>query len=273
MARTRQQPELIRMLRTLAEGLIGVAVFLGMIAPGNNSISFAQQSATHPLFDVQTAPGVIGSTRLAQGGPVYGYYQPVEIRGPRGTQVCFAETGTFGRPRSLPVTAGLAIGQVYRFKVTNLPFPGSEGVELFPTLEVIDRLYPPPGQERQFPIIVELQADDLALALQGKFITRVIYLEDPQRALPAPAGGQQQPWFDVAPGQDPLQVADHLGRPVAILRMGGRVPLPDEQNSSAFLFGSPSLMIYPPQVKLLSGPPKEATATQAVRDKIQVGQQ
>lgn len=273
MARTHAQPELIRMLRALTRGLIGIAVFLSIIWPTRSCVSLAQQSASHPLFDVQSTPGVIGSTRLAAGGPVYGYYQPVEIRGPRGAQVSFVEAGTFGRPRSLPVTVGLAIGQVYRLKVTNLPFPNSEGLELFPTLEVIDRLYPPPKQERHFPIIVELHADDLALALQGKFITRVIYLEDPQRALPTPTGGQQQPWFDVAPSQDPLQLADHLGRPVAILRMGGRVPLPDEQNSSAFLFGSPSLMIYPPQVKLLSGPPKEATATQAVRDKIQVGQQ
>ena len=52
----------------------------------------------------------------------------------------------------------------------------------------------------------------------------MIYLEDPERALPVGKGEKDQNWFDVGPGKDPLVVADSLGRPVAIVRMGGRVP-------------------------------------------------
>lgn len=213
-----------------------------------------QQPPVHPLFDSRTPPGIIGATRLARNGPVDNYYQPVEIRGPHGVQVCLVESGQFGQPRNLPLTVGLLVGRVYRLKIINLPL--AEGAELFPTLEIIDRLYPPPGQERHFPIIVELHPQDIAFALEGKFVTRVIYLEDPQRAFPAGQANQEQPWFEVRADQDPLLVADTLGRPMAILRLGGRVPLPEEESDPRFLFGSPSLVIFPPQVKLLSGPPK-----------------
>ena len=50
----------------------------------------------------------------------------------------------------------------------------------------------------------------------------MIYLEDPRHALPARDNPQAQNWFEAAPGQDPLAVADGLGRPVAILRLGGK---------------------------------------------------
>jgi len=221
---------------------------------GGSAIGVGQQLPLQPMFNAQSPPGVAGATRLARGGPVEAYYQPVEIRGPHGVQVSLAETGQFGQPRNLPLNVGLLVGRVYRLKVMNLP--GAEGAELFPTLEILDRLYPPPGQERHFPIIVELHPQDIAFALEGKFITRVIYLEDPQRALPAGQAEQEQPWFEVRSDQDPLAVADTLGRPMVILRMGGRIPLPEEESDPRFLFGSPSLVIFPPQVKLLSGPPK-----------------
>ena len=61
----------------------------------------------------------------------------------------------------------------------------AEGVEVFPTIEIIDGIYAPPGQEGRFAIPVDITEDDLRLAADGKFVTRVIYLEDPQHALPA----------------------------------------------------------------------------------------
>ena len=96
-------------------------------------------------------------------------------------------------------------------------------MEIFPTIEVIDRTYAPVDQQVRFAIPLELDLEDINLALQGKFVTRVIYLEDPHKALPTPSVNGQS-WFEVGPGRDPLAVADELGRPVAILRMGARVP-------------------------------------------------
>ena len=44
-------------------------------------------------------------------------------------------------------------------------------------------------------------------------------------------GGQR--YFEAAPGEDPLQVADKLGRPMLIMRMGSRVPSPEDIAGSA----------------------------------------
>jgi hypothetical protein len=217
----------------------------------------AQEPALHFQHPVGMPPGAIGGQQLLRGGPLPGFFQPVEIKAPSGALVSLAEGGRFSEPQKSPVPVGLLIGQVYRICVLNIP--QNVGAEIFPTIEVVDRLYAPLGQETRFPIQIELSEDDLQLALAGKFVTRVIYLEDPKRALPADLAGHPQSWFDVAPGHDPLVVADGLGRPVAILRMGGRVPTPEGRMDAQFLYGSPPLVHFAPRPALPSGPAKKRT--------------
>jgi hypothetical protein len=137
---------------------------------------------------------------------------------------------------------GLAIGPVYRFRITEIP--GHPGVEVFPTVEMIDRLYPPRGEGLRFPVPVELTQDELEMAADGRFVTRVIYVEDPKLALPvAEKPTSETRWFDVRPGEDPLVTADNLGRPIAILRMGGRVPDAKELDTT-FFYGAPPVTVY-----------------------------
>jgi hypothetical protein len=146
----------------------------------------------------------------------------------------------------------MLIGQVYRLRVTQVQ--AYEGLEVYPTIEVINRLYPPEGKRWRFPIPVELTRKELIFALNGKFVTRVIYLEDPERALPLrelPGGFQR--YFEVARDEDPLQVADLLGRPMAILRMGSRTPNASGPDAR-FLFGCPPLV---PAPQLVSPTPAE----------------
>ncbi len=77
----------------------------------------------------------------------------------------------------------------------------------------------------RFPIPIELTQEELELAARGAFVTRVIYIEDPQHALPiARKANDEQPWIEAPAGEDPLVTADRAGRPVAILRIGSRVP-------------------------------------------------
>lgn len=216
----------------------------------------------HYLHHGQMPPGMIGQGQLQRGGPVAGYFQPVEVRGPAGVLVATAVENNFGPARATPYCAGLLIGQVYRLRVTNIP--GYDGAELFPTIELIDRLYPPAGQERQFPIVVELIQDDLEQALSGKFVTRVVYLEDPRNALPARSDGKPQSWFDVGPGKDPLLTADMLGRPVAIVRLGARLPGDVGREDDRFFYGCPPLVEYPAAVKVLPRPPVRGPQAPAV---------
>jgi len=203
-----------------------------LVAP----LAHAQNPGVHYQHQGILPPGAIGRMRLQQGGPLSGYYQPVKIRTPDGVLIAPAARGTFLQPQDEALLMGLHIGSVYRFKVTRIP--KYEGFEVYPSLEVIDRLYPPSGQKWRFPIPIDITQSELELAINGKYVTRVIYLENPNNALPLRQNPDEIQWFEASPSENPLEVADRLGRPVAILRIGGRLP-GSEGASDAFLFGSP----------------------------------
>ena len=167
--------------------------------------------------------------------PVRGYFQPVLIQTPEGTSLAGVIAGQFSQRLPHPFQGGLLIGCDYRLRITGIPL--HPGRELFPTIILLARTYPPPGRELDFPIIVNLTLEDLELALEGRCITRVIYLEDPKTALPVQTSSDMQISHDVRSG-DPVAVAATQGLPVAIVRIGGRVP-PNGLLTPEFCFGSP----------------------------------
>jgi len=184
-------------------------------------------------------PGAIGNLRLLRGGPLSGYFQPVRIRAPQGARISLAEEGGFCTEQYDTTFVGMQIGPVYRLRVAG--FAPDGGGEVFPTVEVIDRLYPPAGLALRYPIPVELTRDELRMAADGMLVTRVIYLENPSDALPADEPQDEQPWVEAPHGGDPLAIADEMGRPVAILRIGGRVPNP---GTTAFDACPPAFQSY-----------------------------
>jgi hypothetical protein len=223
----------------------------------------AQSPSVHYLHHGIMPPGAIGGRQLQRGGPLPGFFQPVEIKAPPGALISLAVERQFDEAKPGPRKAGFLIGAVYRLRLTNIRL--AEGIEVFPTIEIIDRLYAPSDQQDRFAIPIDITEDDLRLAIDGKFVTRVIYLEDPRRALPTRDNPQEQSWFETAPGQDPLAVADGLGRPVAILRLGARVPDQSEMQDASFYFGSPPFVaistrprsvVALPTVKKLPPPPR-----------------
>ena len=215
--------------------LCQMAICLTMAVPSSAQVVHYRHSSDMP-------PGAIGTWQLQRGGPLPGYFQPATISVPNDCAVSLATAGAFDEHQEHSRRAAFLIGQVYRLKVTQIPL--HEGVEVFPTIEVIDRIYPPAGREFEFPIQIRITRDDLRQAMQGRLVTRVIYVEDPRSALPAVEQPNQQYAFDVRKGDDPLRVADTLGRPVAILRLGARVPGP-QGATDRFLFGCPVWMTIP----------------------------
>ncbi len=189
--------------------------------PGVSMPTYNPPLPKHYLHSADLYPGEVGRRQLLRGhrGDCF---QPVEVTGPQGSLISLQAEDTFLEPTGNVARAGMLIGTVYRLRVGNIPF--REGLEVFPSVEVIDRLHPPPGQEFQFPIPIELTVEELQMAADGRYITRVIYLEDPQHALPVQDEPGKQRYFEVGAGQDPLEIADRVGRPMAILRMGSRVP-------------------------------------------------
>ena len=221
---------------------LNVLAMLVLSAMGSEAEGQAHRPDVHYWHGGVMPPGAIGGRQLQRGGPLPGFFQPIEIRAPQGTRISLAEGGAFQSPEAAPLRAGMLIGSVYRLKVTNVP--ERPGMELFPTVEVINRLYTPQGQAVRFPVPIELTREDIDLALAGRFVTRVIYLEDPHNALPADQIAGRQSWFEAGPGSDPLAVADVMGRPMAILRLGGRLPDLQAGVDQQFLYGCPPVMRY-----------------------------
>lgn len=200
-----------------------------------------------PLNTPLPPPGRAGdwAARAAQGSPLR--FQPVEIQLPGEGQVTWYSGGPAGAmPASAPSMAGLLLGPVYRVKLSGLAdFPG---LELYPTIELVDRLHPPAGRANEFPVIVQFTADELELAERGQLITKIIYLEQPNRASLQSAGrGQAIPAVRVGSRENPLEIADLNGRPLAIVRLGGRVPDTNRPEPGFFGSGAP--------VKALERPP------------------
>lgn len=204
------------------------------------SSSFAQArslSDVHYFLNSNQAPGVVASAQVARGAAGVGTFTAVSISGPPDLKIALARDGQFLHTLEAPVATGMLVGAVYRFRVTNIPF--RPGEELYPTLEVIDRITPPAGREQRFPIPIVLTQEDLGLALSGALVTRVIYLEDSENAEPLAAVPGEQRTFDVGQADNALKTADQFGRPVAILRMGSRVPTSLQEDLSSFLYGCP----------------------------------
>lgn len=227
--------------------LAGAVTLLGPLSDRAS----AQTPAPHPLPKVNyllnsdAPPGVVSAATLLRRQPVQGYFQPVSVSGPEKLEVALAQNGQFLPPLPAPVKVGMLIGAVYRLRVTNIPL--RPGEELYPTIEVLDRLYTPRGREHRFPIPIVLEQEDLIRALDGGMVTRVIYLEDAEIASPIPDLPGSQRVTDVGGNDNALQVADQLGRPMAILRIGSRVPTDLQGDLSAFLYNSPPWMPLPPE--------------------------
>jgi len=218
-----------------AAWLIGTLAVLVTAGAADPSQYLGQQSR-HRILSSDAPPGYLGGARLNGRGPVAGYFQPVAFSGPKGTQFALVQGGAFAASSEL-FQAGLMIGGVYRFRITHMP--EFEGAELYPTIEVIDRTYPPPGLATRYPIRVDLDHEDFRAALDGQLVTRVIYLEDPQTATPIVQDKDTTRAIDIRENQDALEVADRYGRPVAIVRIGSMAPPRSPELMPQFLFGSP----------------------------------
>lgn len=215
-----------------------LATSAGVAVRADDPSVYLSNNAQHHLLDASMPPGVIAATRQRMAAvPAPPYYQPVRFQGPPGTSFSLAEAGSFSEGDA-DLMAGLMVGRVYRFQVTGIP--GAAGAELYPSVEMVDRTYPPPGLATSYPIPINLDREDMLAALDGQLVTRVIYLEDPQTATPLAQPKTGPVAIEVPQYQDPLHAADRLGRPVAIVRIGSLAPPRSSALAGQFFFGHPA---------------------------------
>lgn len=169
-----------------------------------------------------TPPGTAGQWAMQLGRSTPDYFQPVRVSLPTTGIVTFYEgTPDRGHELAAPAQAGLIVGRLYRLKVTDMPeFPG---VEFYPSIELIDRLHPPQGRADDFPIEFELTEEEFEWAANERLVTKVVYLEQPNR-VPATLLDTKERIKTIEPYENVIAEADVLGRPVAIVRLGGRIP-------------------------------------------------
>ncbi len=198
----------------------------------------------HALSDANQAPGVAGFQALIGNPQWAAQIQPVRVRVPDDAQVQIWNGAAFVPGHHPEPVVGLAVGPVARFEV-NFQRPTGP-LAVYPSIELINRLTPPAGLELRFPVEVVLTMDDLVQASEGRMVTRVVYLENPETALPFRQLAGEQAFLDISEEEDPLAVASRLGRPMAIVRLGSRIPSHDELDAS-FHFGGAPLQEFPQQ--------------------------
>lgn len=193
----------------------------------------AQQGDYHQPLSQHSPPGQTAAWMNAIRGYDPTWLQPLLLQIPGGGQVeVFSGSHQPVGAGQTPVLAAVSVGHLYRLRISNMPnFPG---LELYPTVELIDHLHPPAGREDEFPIPIVLTERDLITAERGQLVTRVIYLEQPQLAQQLDPLLREIPQ-SVQPQDNALWEADRLGRPMAIIRIGGRRPSP---GSPAAYFGT-----------------------------------
>ncbi len=173
------------------------------------------------------------------GGPGPGVMPPMPFTPPGGmgppptSQVAFvspegmAVNWDIGEPGAfdsdvliVPGRYNFPQGAIYRLKLTNIP--GRPGVELYPTLEV----GPPTPRTIAYlahnAIPVQYTEEDFDQVLSGNFVTKVIYLPDPEYQELALANVETLVSTRLDPGVDPIVEADRRGAILAIVRVGNK---------------------------------------------------
>lgn len=170
-------------------------------------------------------PGVIPPAPAFGMAPVPAPTAQVYFADPEQMEVRFDVTAP-GRFDSVPLVTPARMdfpqGGIYRLKLTNIPGPGYVGVELYPTVEI----GPATPRTATFldhgAIPIQFTAEDFDQALTGNFVTKVIYLPDPEFQELALAGVDTLVSTRLDPGVDPIVEADRRGSILAIVRLGNK---------------------------------------------------
>ena len=107
---------------------------------------------------------------------------------------------------------------------------------------------------------IQLTTDEIEFALAGRLVTKVIFLEQPQRAIPKQLD-ERSAVVTLPSGRNLLAEADRLGRPMIILRLGGRLPNMHGSDPVFFGTGAPLRLLGNSQPQ----PPPKRNSTSTIR--------
>ena len=167
-------------------------------------------------------PGVMGCD-AGMGMMPTAQNSQVAFVGPEGMMVAWdiSMPGQFdSAPMVCPGRYNFPQGAIYRLKLTNIP--GYDGVELYPTLEVGPGIPRTQAFLAHNAIPIEFTPSDFEQVLSGNFVTKVIYLPDPEYQELALAGVETLVSTRLDPGVDPIVEADRRGAILGVVRLGNK---------------------------------------------------
>ncbi len=142
---------------------------------------------------------------------------------PEGMQIRYDATGAGmfdSEPLVVPARQNFPQGGLFRVKLTNIP--AREGVELYPTVELAYANPRTGAYLAHNSVPIQFTEEDFDQVLTGNFVTKVIYLPDPDFQGPALAGIDTLVSTRLDPGVDPIVEADRRGSILAIIRLGDK---------------------------------------------------
>lgn len=216
-------------------------LLLSCQTPVQAQSKFGKTGKYYPL-DHRKPVGEAGRWQVIAQPGIQHYVQPVQIQLPTTGEVSFYN----GSPQPAvtlpaPAQAGMQVGYAYRVKIANIPeYPG---VEIYPTIELLGRLHPPEELKHKYPVPVEITPEEIEAVMNDQMVTKVIYLEQPQVATPSRQVNGRSHVESLGVEVNLLEAADQRGRPIAILRIGGRIP--DPQSSEDEFYSSSPITLPP----------------------------
>lgn len=142
---------------------------------------------------------------------------------PEGMQVRYDQSGAGmfdSEPLIVPARQNFPQGGLFRIKLTNIP--DREGVELYPTIELAYANPRTGAYLAHNSIPIQFDQEDFDQVITGNFVTKVLYLPDPDFQGPALAGIDTLVSTRLDPGIDPIVEADRRGSILAIIRLGDK---------------------------------------------------
>ena len=162
------------------------------------------------LVGQQMPPMPIGSSQLA-------------FRDPEGMEIRWDVTAPNkfdSEPLVVPGRYSFAQSAIYRLKISNIP--GRPGVELYPTIEVAMAAPRTQAFLDHSAVPVQFTEEDFDQVLSGNFVTKVIYLPNPEYQELALAGVDTLVSTRLDPGVDPIREASRRGAILAVVRLGNK---------------------------------------------------
>ena len=167
--------------------------------------------------------GMNDADMFGMGAPASQMTSQVHFLGPDGVVINYdvSSHGMFdSEPLICPATHNFSQGAVYRLKLSNIP--SMVGRDLYPTIEIAPTFARTQAFLAHNMIPIEFTDNDFDQVAAGNFITKVVYLPNPEFQSIATAGVGTLVNTQLEPGVDPIVEAENRGAILAIIRIGNK---------------------------------------------------